>query len=201
MIFVLRQRMPLLKVLTFVVALALVVQFADARVYKGSMKTKNNWQFVAKFCFDGKPGGLNGTLSWNVPSPNQPNRKLLMYWDQPQKGKQGSWVTVYKNKQLTCQQKSDANHTASGGIRNLYDEPMGTTTALNNYKHYWWVVLADCSVSTQDISSYYIQFLQSSGSQLSCDEEGASLTSLHSPETRFLPSAAHSPKFETDPIR
>jgi hypothetical protein len=167
-----RPSVSLLKILAIVAVLAVVVNFADARLFKGSIKSKNDWQYVAKFCFDGKPGGIQGTVNWNIPSASNPNRKLLMYWDQPNKGKQGSWINVYKNKQLTCAQKSSVNDTAAGGIVDLYTEPAGSKHPGNSYNHYWWLVISDCGASSQNIPNYSIQMLQNSGSQLSCDEEG-----------------------------
>ena len=154
-------------------ALCAVLQVADARLFKGSIKTKNDWQYVAKFCFNGKVGGTKGTVAWNIPSPSNPHRQLLMYWDQPDKGKQGSWTNVYKNKGLTCAQKSSVNDTAAGGIVNLHDVPSGVKHPGNSYNHYWWLVVADCGAASQTIPSYSIQFTQENGSQMSCDEEGS----------------------------
>jgi hypothetical protein len=162
----------MLKVVLFVAALCAVLQVADARLFKGSIKTKNDWQYVAKFCFNGKVGGTKGTVAWNIPSPSNPHRQLLMYWDQPDKGKQGSWTNVYKNKGLTCAQKSSVNDTAAGGIVNLHDVPSGVKHPGNSYNHYWWLVVADCGAASQTIPSYSIQFTQENGSQMSCDEEG-----------------------------
>lgn len=160
------------KVALLVVAMLAIIKIADARVFKGSIKTKNDWQYFAKFCFFGSPGGLVGKVSWNVPSPSNPNRKLLMYWDQYNKNSQGSWVNVYKNKKLTCEQKSNPNETAAGGIVNLYNVPVGSKEPRNSYKHFWWFVVADCGAQSQNIPSYSIHITQYNGSELSCDEYG-----------------------------
>jgi hypothetical protein len=162
--------MPLLKVLALIVVAVLLLGCADARIFKGSIKTKNNWQYVAKFCYNGNPSGVKGSLVWNIPSGNAPHRELMLYWDQPTKGAQGSWTSVYKNKQLTCAQKG--NLTAAGGKVELYNNPSGTKDPLNKYNHYWWVVIADCSANSQSIPSYSITFTNHGGDQLSCDEQG-----------------------------
>lgn len=162
--------MPLLKVVALVAVAVLLLGFADARIFRGSIKTKNNWQYIAKFCYNGDPTGVKGDLIWNVPSGTSPNRKLLLYWDQPEKGAQGSWTTVYKNKQLTCAQK--ANYTAAGGSVDLYNYPSGGKKPENKYNHYWWVVIADCAANSQTIPSYSITFTNHGADQLSCDEQG-----------------------------
>lgn len=166
-----RQAMPFAKVLAFVLVVALVVVSADARVYKGTMKTKNDWQYVAKFCYSGVPSEVIGIINWNIPSPSTPNRTLLLYWDQPNTNAQGSWKHVYQNNKITCAQKTALNATARGGQFNLHNNPTGHHQIGNHYPHYWWAVIADCGAQTQQLS-YYIEFLQSGGSQLSCDEKG-----------------------------
>lgn len=167
-------RLPMWKMALLVIAMLAIIKIADARVFKGSIKTKNDWQYFAKFCFFGNQQGLTGKVSWNIPSPANPNRKMLMYWDQYNKNAQGSWVNVYKNKKLTCAQKSNPNDTAAGGIVNLYTDPVGTKTPKNSYKHFWWFVVADCGASSQNIPSYSIHITQYNGSELSCDEYGTS---------------------------
>lgn len=189
MISAMRQAMPFAKVLAFVLVVALVVVSADARVYKGTMKTKNDWQYVAKFCYSGVQSEFIGKINWNIPSPSTPNRKLLLYWDQPNANAQGSWKHVYQNNKLTCAQKEALNATARGGQFGLQSNPSGSHDIGNHYPHYWWAVIADCGASSQQLS-YYIEFLQQGGSQLSCDEKGT-----YSPkptmDSSFLP--AHFP--------
>lgn len=190
MISAMQKSMPFLKVLAFVLVIALVVAGSDARVYKGTMKTKNDWQYVAKFCYSGehnaKVDQLIGKFNWAIPTgPTHPNRKLLMYWDNWNTTSQGSWKHVYQNNKITCAQKSLLNATAQGGQYDLATSPAGSHEIGNGYPHYWWIVIADCGAKSQE-ATYNIEFLQQSGSQLSCDEKGTSLASVF-----FWPRGLH----------
>lgn len=151
----------------FVMGILVVV--SDARVFTGSMNSKNNWQFFSRFCFVGnEKTHPQGHVSWSVGNTHSTNTLLLSYWDQPNVSMSGSWKAVYKNKALTCAQK--ISHAANE--QNVSQIHGGQFDPANNYNHFWWFVFADCSATSQTIDYYQITLLQWDGSQLSCDEIG-----------------------------
>lgn len=156
---------------------------ADARVFKGSMNTKHNWQYFSRFCFLGnQQTNPQGQVKWNVGNTHSSNTQLLSYWDQPDVQKSGSWVAVYQNNNLNCQQKADK----AGHRNNVSLDHTSAFYPPNGYNHFWWFVFADCSGGSQTIDYYEITFLQKDGNQLSCDEIGTFVTG--SLGTRAQPS-------------
>ncbi|XP_011166464.2 transmembrane protein 145 [Solenopsis invicta] len=149
--------------LLFSIAHLSLLQHADAKILEGDLITRENWAFVARFCFLTE----SGTFRYHIElSGEERNLNVLLYYDGP-----SQWPTVYPSNK-TCQEKQSILNIDYGQIIPLntsWRESSGCVQNddgivrcdsqrrfISSRPRWWYIVLADCS-SPQGLNvSYWI---------------------------------------------
>ncbi|KYQ90535.1 hypothetical protein DLAC_09160 [Tieghemostelium lacteum] len=130
------------------------------------MHTDNDWQFITKFCY-----GTEGPGSISVEATANNNNTLIVLYDD----QSNSFPEVYKNKDLTCEQKITSTADLKVYIVDNLSFANNVTLPVNNpnQPHFWYIVAAACGQSV-DVD-YNIEMLNAGGlwkAQFSWDEQG-----------------------------
>ncbi|XP_029167799.1 transmembrane protein 145-like [Nylanderia fulva] len=148
--------------LLFSIAHLPLLRNADAKILRGDLVTRENWAFVARFCFLTE----RGTFRYHFRlGGEERDLNLLLYYDGPHQ-----WPTVYPSNK-TCQDKESILNIDYGQI-----VPLNTSFRLSGCvesddgviecdsqrrfisarPRWWFIVLADCSSKTGLNVTYWI---------------------------------------------
>ncbi|XP_018568361.1 transmembrane protein 145-like [Anoplophora glabripennis] len=106
--------------------LTFIINSADAKYIEGVLETRDNWAFLARFCFLSEEGQFEYDIEYNE---DQGDPNLLLYYDT-----NDQWPAVYKSNK-TCEEKEDVLNIMQNQIVNL-------TARLYSYRD-----IAGCSFS------------------------------------------------------
>ncbi|XP_011695334.1 PREDICTED: transmembrane protein 145-like [Wasmannia auropunctata] len=138
--------------LLFSIAHLPLLRHADAKILEGELITRENWAFVARFCFLTE----SGTFRYHFQLGGEERElKLLLYYDGPHQ-----WPTVYPSNK-TCEEKESildidygqivplntSKRFSSGCVRG--DDGVVRCDSQRKFisarPRWWFIVLADCA--------------------------------------------------------
>ncbi|XP_050456527.1 transmembrane protein 145-like [Cataglyphis hispanica] len=155
-------KLAFLLLLLSIAHLPLSRQHVDAKILRGNLVTRENWAFVARFCFLTE----RGTFRYHFQlGGEERDLNLLLYYDGPHQ-----WPTVYPSNK-TCQEKESILNIDYGQII-----PLNTSLRLSGClesddgivrcesqrrfisarPRWWFIALADCSSKTGLNVTYWI---------------------------------------------
>ncbi|KAG7197387.1 hypothetical protein KM043_018493 [Ampulex compressa] len=86
----------LIQFLWFCIHLALLLPYTDTKILQGQLITRDDWAFLARFCFSTEEGTFQYQF---ILGGQEENLKLLLYYDSPHQ-----WPSVYATNK-TCEEK------------------------------------------------------------------------------------------------
>jgi len=146
--------------LLFVVLAFFCIDELNAKVVKGDIKSKDEWAFVSKFCFNNM--GV-GNLTWQIDTAI-PNMQLLIYLD----------GLPSNLKKMSCQEKIAAAHST----RTIVNGAITHSPFVDRIRpHYWYFAIVNCQPdgNGEIYANYNFTFLNGGGgwnTQYSFDEAG-----------------------------
>ncbi|KAF3426131.1 hypothetical protein E2986_01854 [Frieseomelitta varia] len=136
---------------------------AETKILQGHLVTRENWAFLARFCFLTEQGTFRYEFELGG---NEQNLKILLYYDAP-----NQWPSVYPSNK-TCMEKEAILWDGIGQIVPLSTsiseesgcvEKEDAIIRCSNYRRFrssrprwWFIALADCSSKTGLNISYWI---------------------------------------------
>ncbi|KAF7283649.1 hypothetical protein GWI33_023286 [Rhynchophorus ferrugineus] len=93
-----------------ILKLLLVIRISYCKYIEGTLKTNENWAFLARFCFLSDEGEFEYVIDYNE---DQGDLNLLLYYDT-----EDQWPAVYKSNK-TCQEKEAVLNMQQNQIVNL----------------------------------------------------------------------------------
>ncbi|XP_046142437.1 transmembrane protein 145-like isoform X1 [Osmia bicornis bicornis] len=146
----------------FCIILLFLLTNSESKILRGHLVTRENWAFLARFCFLTEQGTFRYEFELGG---DEKNLKLLLYYDAPDQ-----WPSVYPSNK-TCIEKEALLWDGIGQIVPLSlstSEQSGcvqedTITRCSSYRRFrssrprwWFIALADCSSKNGLNVSYWI---------------------------------------------
>nr|XP_050846285.1 transmembrane protein 145-like [Vespula vulgaris] len=157
------------KFLRYCITFLTLLHHVNSKILRGTLVTRENWAFLARFCFLTKQGTFRYDL--NIESENS-SLNLLLYYDAPHQ-----WPSVYPSNK-TCEEKKSILSVENGQIIQLSTLTSAISGCVvknnsslhcNSYRRFqssrptwWFIVLSDCSTKTGLNVTYWISLTNAS---------------------------------------
>ncbi|XP_043492840.1 transmembrane protein 145-like [Polistes fuscatus] len=157
------------KFLTFSITFLTLLHNMHSKILRGTLVTRENWAFLARFCFLTE----QGTFRYDLEIRGEyASVNLLLYYDAPHQ-----WPTVYPSNK-TCKEKESILSIANGQIVRLSALSSASSGCVlkndsslhcNSYRRFqssrpmwWFIVLSDCYTKTGLNVTYWISLTNAS---------------------------------------